>query len=471
MRSGTRIGRGGALGLAVLLGLAGTGTLAAEGRSLPSEKDFVDGPYVTQAQVIATTDVRKLGCPDCDPVSRILATGDFNKDGIAEFVLTFESFNLTYQPINVPTQMVIVSADGKPFSGLAVPPSRVHPREGVVADFNGDGVDDLFVAAHGPDGQPFIGEQNVLLLSGPGGTLTDASLTNLPLYEDMAHGATSGDIDGDGDIDLFVVTGASGGRAKLQPYFLINDGKGKFAYSAGADHLPKALSRGRNFFLTGRLADVNGDKMIDLLLAGSADEGQNSVLLFGDNSGRFTDSKIKLPRTPFGVKAYTTDIDLMDLDADGDQDLVLLNCAIIGKKKFQGLYIQILIQDGGKFIDQSSTRIWGQTWPNQDQFALPHNLSLADLNGDGALDIVVQSLNPTWRDEPGDVATQIGLNDGKGNFSPVTPSWPEPNNGYRAIQLLPAFSGGKWILVGHSLFGEFNGDNFRGFGQNLTIYK
>ena len=443
----------------------------AGARALPGTGDYVAGPYQTHGQVVATTDVRTLGCPQCDPVPRILATADFNADGLPEFVLTFESFDLTRKPIDVPTQMAIVSADGKPYPGIIALPARVHPREAVVADFNGDGIDDLFAAAQGPDGRPFPGEQNVLLLSQGAGRLEDVSFTNLPIKDEMAHGAAAGDIDGDGDLDLIVVTNAGGGRAKLETYFLINDGTGKFNLSPGSAHLPAGPSRKRNYFLTARFSDINQDGNVDLMMAGSADMGQNSLLLYGDGTGNFRDSNVKLPRSPFGTKAYTTDIDVVDLDGDGDKDVILLNCAIIGKQVFKGLYIQTLINDGGKFQDETGVRIWGQDWPAPGDFAIPHNLTLADLNGDGAPDFVVQSLNPVWNKTPGDVPAQIGINDGHGHFNPVTPEWLDPSEGHRARELLPALSGDHWIIAGESLFGEPTATDFRTYGQRLTIFR
>ena len=43
-------------------------------------------------------------------------------------------------------------------------PSGVHPREALLADFNGDGMKDLFIADHGHDAPPFPGWSNQLLL-------------------------------------------------------------------------------------------------------------------------------------------------------------------------------------------------------------------------------------------------------------------------------------------------------------------
>jgi hypothetical protein len=432
----------------------------------PAGADYVSGPYATRGRVLMTTDVRQLGCPQCAPVPRILATPDLDGDGTSEIVLTMESFGTDERAINVPTRMVIVRANGTPYRGISQLPSRVHAREGVVGDFNGDGVDDLFVAAAGMDTNPFPGEQNVLLLSRGAGRHIDASASNLPQLIDFAHGANAGDIDGDGDLDILVVTHQ--GVSPTDNYFLINDGTGRFSFSAGRNHMPASAAR-TNRFLTGRLQDVNLDGNVDMLLPGNGDDRQASLLLYGDGQGRF-DRTVTLPRSAFGSQTWTTDIDVVDLDRDGLRDLVLLNTSDFGGR-YKGLNIQILMNEDGRFIDRSSQRLWGQNWPSQSNFNIAHNLSFVDLNRDGALDFVVQSLNPVWERQPGDMPLQIGLNDGSGSFRPVTPRWLDPSEGFNARQLLPVKIGGRTALVGQSLFGQDTENGFRTFGQRLTMYR
>ena len=443
--------------------------LSREAASPPASLDFVRGPYPTRGQIVATTDIRSLGCPQCTSTSRILATLDLNKDGSDEIVMTMESFGPNNEPFDSPTRMSIVTASGAPYRGVNQLPSRVHAREAVIADFNGDGVDDLFVAAHGLDTHPFPGEQNVLLLSQSAGRHLDASFTHLPRLDDMAHGADAADIDGDSDIDIVVITNAGGGRSRVDNYVLLNDGMGHFTFSAGRNHLPANAAR-VNSALTARLVDLNLDGAVDLLLAGTGDTQQPSRILYGDGKGKFSRTVI-LPRSIFGAKTWTTDIDVIDLNRDGQLDILLTNTGEFSTGRFKGLNIQVLMQEGGRFVDRSNDRLWGQDWHRQGAFNLAHNLSLVDLNNDGAEDLVVQSLNPVWERQPGDMPTQIGLNDGAGNFLPVSPSWLDTSSGFEARQLLPLTLGRRTVLVGHSLFGEDTASGFRSYGQRLTVYR
>jgi len=345
-----------------------------------------------------------------------------------------------------------------------------HPREVVVADFNGDRVDDIFVAAHGYDASPFPGEQNGLILSAGAGRHADVSATHLPDLSDFAHGADAGDIDRDGDQDIIVVTNAAGGEARVGNYVLLNDGSGRFIFSAGRNHFPAGSMQRPNSFLTARLADMNGDGNLDLLMAGNGGESQHSVLAYGDGTGKFSRTT-SLPRGPFGRSTWTTDIRAVDLNRDGILDLMLLNTGQFGGDRFRGLHIQVLVNEGGRFVDETSERMWGQNWPGQEGVFISHELSLADLNLDGAVDFVVRSLNPVWEEQPGDMVAQVGLNDGTGRFRPVSPRWLDPAAGYEARQLLPFRSRGRWAIIGHSLSGQQSAGGFQTFGQQLTVYR
>ena len=98
-----------------------------------------------------------------------------------------------------------------------------HARQFLVADFNGDGADDLFVADHGYDADPFPGQPNLLLLSS-GGKLNDVTASNMSTVSSYSHGAADGDLNGDGCIDLFV----NNSRNRWDERLWLNDCAGKF---------------------------------------------------------------------------------------------------------------------------------------------------------------------------------------------------------------------------------------------------
>lgn len=432
-----------------------------------TELTLVEGPFIGVFRRVATTDVRDLGCPDCAPTMRILATPDLDGDGTSEIVMSMESFDINFDATNVPIELVIVRADGRPYEGFADTISRIHPREAAVADFNGDGLDDVFIAAHGQDGRPFPGENDVLILSTTDGTHVDASDTHLPYLEAMSHGTTAGDIDNDGDVDILVFTNAGGGRSGLSNYVLMNQGDGTFDLSRGNAHLPRQ-AQSDNAFLTGTLVDVDQDGALDLLMAGAGDDRQANLMLMGTGDGTFADA-VTLSRPDWNTTTWTTDIDAEDIDADGDRDLVLLHAGRFGGQKFKGVFVQILINRGMTFTDETAFRMWPQVWNEPESYNLAHNISFADLDGDGALDFIIQSLNPLWEDAVGDVPPHIGLNRGDGVFDPVRQDWPR-TFGYEGRQLLPIVLEGAQTIAGMSLNG-LNGNGFRPLGHHLQVLR
>jgi len=127
-------------------------------------------------------------------------------------------------------------------------------RTAIVDDFNNDGLDDLFFADHGPDPGGLVQDQ--LFLQNSTGEIIEKTLTNLPALGDFSHGACSGDIDGNGYVDLIT---NEGGKQK----FMLNTG-GVFTKEdsvAPAFAVQRLLS-----FWSCATGDFNNDGFVDVLL-------------------------------------------------------------------------------------------------------------------------------------------------------------------------------------------------------------
>jgi len=405
---------------------------------IPEDPVYVRGPYRGTMSVLASRDSIDFGCPECNSLMRLLALPDLNRDGSPEVVLALQAISKAGQPIDTATDILVLNSDGSSYAGLRDIPKRIWAREAIVSDFNGDNIGDVFIAAHGRDSHPFPGEMNVLILSMPNGEHFDASESNLPSLKLMSHGAGAGDIDGDGDLDLAVVTNANGGRDRLPNYFLMNDGQGKFSLSRGHNHLPAGSARRVNGFLTARLADMDGDNNLDLIYAGHGGAGQQSLLMLGNGKGKFGEPKI-LPAPDWQSKLpNTTDIDALDIDGDGDKDLVILHTGYFSGKPFMGMYIQVLMNEGLNFKDETRFRIWNQNWVSNQEFFIAMNINFADLDGDDDLDFVVDTLSPIYEVEPGDRPAQIGINRGSGIFDPMDSGNLASRRGQNGHSLLPS---------------------------------
>jgi hypothetical protein len=96
-----------------------------------------------------------------------IAAADFNGDGLVDVVIArLGSVSTDTFPVTVLLNRGngrFVDATKSIFVGA--PPRTQHPRQIVIADFNGDGRPDAFIADHGSDQLPFPGFPNTLILS------------------------------------------------------------------------------------------------------------------------------------------------------------------------------------------------------------------------------------------------------------------------------------------------------------------
>lgn len=177
----------------------------------------------------------------------------------------------------------------------------LHPRKALVADFNGDGRPDVFVACHGYDAAPYPGERNKVVLSRPDGTyaISDAS-TDIGFF----HGAAAADVNGDGKIDVIAV----GAYDSQRVIALLNDGSGKFTRDTNEARLPKLGDR--NYYSL-ELVDVDGDNRLDLVLGGH--EWQNAPTQYYANPGNFMFGNV----TPVTIPAVANDGVVLDFAVTG----------------------------------------------------------------------------------------------------------------------------------------------------------
>ena len=222
---------------------------------------------------------------------------------------------------------------------MDIVPYTQAPRSSVIEDFNGDGVNDIFIADHGVDYDPFPGYQNTLILSAPNGKFINAT-SNLPQLLDFTHGVTSADIDSDGDIDLFVTQ--AGTQVKVPHYFLRNDGKGMFTKVPDGQLLDKRFSyishtpgnKRKNFYFTPGLEFVDDDDTLDLiLLSGKLQGAENNRVIFGSDTGFNKSDALELQPGRFGKKSAGYNYLVTDIDNDGDNDILILHVTQPARKK------------------------------------------------------------------------------------------------------------------------------------------
>ena len=277
-----------------------------------------------------------------------------------------------------------------------------------------------------PDGASTGGVRFVDVAATAGLTAVPASgnLEKNHLLESTGSGVAAGDIDGDGDDDIYLCTEQTtddwlAGRKPKANALYRNNGDGTFteiAESAGvALH---AWSNGAYF------ADVDGDGDLDLFVT---TWGPN-VLYRNDGHGRFTDIT-RESGVAGAADAWSASAAFGDLDRDGDLDLYVANyCRYdlshppLGGQKtmWKGMQIypgpvglvgqpdMLYRNDGhGRFADV--TRNAGI-----DDWTHPHyglGVVMSDLDDDGDLDIFVANDscgNFLWRNDGGMKFSEIG---------------------------------------------------------------
>ena len=236
-------------------------------------------------------------------------------------------------------------------------PSLIHPRKALVGDYNNDGKPDIFITGHGWDQNPFPGEYDQLLLSENGKYKLVEFKDKIGFY----HGACSGDIDKDGDLDIFVLAGPNS-------YFLINDGKGNFTYSTKEIDLNKLAQQYHC-----ELYDIDKDGFLDLILGGHEFNVQDltfvdktkiegSVRIYwGNNSGTYDFNSIT--NIPMVVNwGVITDLDFVDLDNDNKFELAVTRTGGANGNNqidyfYQGWNIQIIKIENRKVTDITTSAI------------------------------------------------------------------------------------------------------------------
>ncbi len=238
-----------------------------------------------------------------------VAVADYDKDGDLDlyFVAGSDGINKLYQNQGDGSFVEVTSEAGIAISG-------VKSTGPTFADIDGDGWLDLFVGA--VDNEPYYLFQN-----NKDGTFTDIT-TNSGVAITAANSVstTFGDIDNDGDLDMFVSHwGNPLSNDKSLEIIWRNDtenGVIKFVdvsteWGMNELYQTQTLANGIDTSFVPSLSDIDNDGDIDLLLV--SDFGNSKVLR--NDGNKFTRTNIESINDQFGMGSAVGDI-----DNDGDMD-------------------------------------------------------------------------------------------------------------------------------------------------------
>ena len=241
--------------------------------------------------------------------------------------------------------------------------------------------------------------------------------------------AAAGDLNGDGKLDLVVTN-----KVDETISVLINNGDGTFKPQAVVDvgDVPAAVA----------LADLNGDGYLDVVVVLpvlNESPGSHVSVLLGRGDGTF--QHYVLYNTASAMAPQFVAVG--DLNGDGKPDLVVTNT---GPDLIPGSTISVLINNGSGGFPTHVDYVTGYA---------PLAVTIADLNGDGKMDLAVANgcgSDPTCAlSSAGTVSVLLG--NGNGTFQNQTAF----QVGYRPDAIVAAdFNGDNKMDLA---IGNFNGNN------------
>ena len=266
---------------------------------------------------------------------------DLNSDGKPDIVTANQDAS---------TISVLKGTGGGAFAAAVQYPTCLNAHEVAIGDLNADGKLDAAVACFG-------GTTISVLLGNGDGTFrpkVDYGVGSAP------HSIVIQDFDGDGKPDLAVADYGSGAASVLRG---VGDGTFQPAVNYSVGIRPHSI----------RAGDLNGDGKPDLV---TADSGSNTVtVLLGNGDGTFA------PGQSYPTGSVPKSVAIGDVNGNGRPDVVTADTAgngdgVTGNPG--GDRVSVLLGDGTGALGAATDFLVGQT---------PFSVYLADLNGDGKLDL------------------------------------------------------------------------------------
>ena len=186
-----------------------------------------------------------------------------------------------------------------------------------VGDFDGDGLPDLFVV--GADERP-----DMLFRNLGDGTFTDvAEAAGLAGTVHMGSGAAVADADGDGDLDLYVTShGPVGEFGPGGQLFFINQGDGTFVEGAEAAGVETTSPRTGDGF-GAAFGDIDLDGDLDLFVAGWQRDGDGNRLFRNEGDGTYRDITLSMGIVDDNTRGFAPC--LVDMNGDRLPEVLLVS--------------------------------------------------------------------------------------------------------------------------------------------------
>ncbi len=296
-----------------------------------------------------------------------LAVADIDNDGMVDYVIA------NYKESS---QVYFTSTNGR-FQHPINLKGQKESKAVAIGDFNSDGYLDIVVG----NGGAGVGKNELLFNLGNDKFASALTLPKNETSDAQISSVAVADINNDGNLDI--IFGYSGKSNEL----LLNQGNGTF-------YDPLLLpGNATSVTTTLAVADVDKDGWVDIIVG---NDGSTNQILFNTGSSDFFTKAIPLDPEDSGVS--TLSIAAADVNNDRQIDIIVGNDQHARNQLF--LY---------SHLDSEGLIVWNETSiPGDDLDS--RVIEVADMNNDGAIDIVVGNYKEH---------NQILFNDGKGNFTEI----------------------------------------------------
>ncbi len=258
-----------------------------------------------------------------------VAVGDYDNDGDADIYLTAWGDNILYRNDGRGRFENVTSSAGVAAGGWSTSAAFV--------DVDNDGRLDLFVCQYldwDYDKEVFCGERregyrsychpnqfqavsSILYRNNGDGTFTDVTKKAGLATPGKALGVVTGDIDQDGDQDIYVANDA------VANFLFINRGDGTFSEEALMFEVAYGAAVKPESGMGADMGDFDGDGTLDLIVT-NIDYEMNNLYL-GKDRDFFTDVTISRGAGQDGLHYSGFGVRFFDYDNDGDLDLAVVN--------------------------------------------------------------------------------------------------------------------------------------------------
>jgi tetratricopeptide (TPR) repeat protein len=346
------------------------------------------------------TDITELSGLGDESLSYGVAVGDFNCDGFPDLWVGNWGENKLYVN-NGDGTFSDVSRGINSDAGLSAP---AWTSSGVIADFNGDGLPDIFevnylggprvataVCLGGEDCSPaaFPAAPDRFLLNLGDGTFADRTAElGLAADDGKGLGIVVGDFDGDGVVSAFVANDG------VPNHFFVNVAS-RGAPLSFSDRAPlHGLAYDGNGLSQGCMGiavdDVDGNGLLDLFVTN----------FYGESNILYTEQKMRLfsdETQEHGLRSASRSMvgfgtEFIDVDLDGDPDLVVSNGQIDGlRSENEGFQMrpQLFENRNGRFYERKAADVA----PYFAKEFVGRTLVRIDFNRDGREDFAVSHLD------------------------------------------------------------------------------